>query len=62
MKTIGTFMIYYWILLRTRNVSEKSYREYRKHTFCSLLSHRACCYIYFIQTNWCTLFETHSHL
>ena len=28
----------------------------------SLLSHRACCYIYFIQTNSCTLFKTHSHL
>jgi hypothetical protein len=27
----------------------------------SLLSHRACCYIYFIQTNSCTLFKTHSH-
>jgi hypothetical protein len=28
----------------------------------SLLSHRACCYIYFIQTNSCALFKTHSHL
>ena len=27
----------------------------------SLLSHRACCYIYFIRTNSCTLFKTHSH-
>jgi hypothetical protein len=30
--------------------------------FSSLLSHRACSYIYFIQTNSCTLFKTHSHL
>jgi len=28
----------------------------------SLLSHRACCYIDFIQTNSCTVFKTHSHL
>jgi len=28
----------------------------------SLLLHRACCYIYFIQTNSCTLFKIHSHL
>jgi len=35
----------------------------QKHTLIgSLLLHRACCYIYFIQTNSCTLFKTHSHL
>jgi len=27
----------------------------------SLLLHHACCYIYFIQTNSCTFFKTHSH-
>jgi hypothetical protein len=29
--------------------------------FISLLLHRACYYICFIQTNSCTLFKTHSH-
>jgi hypothetical protein len=33
----------------------ESRRKYK-----SLLSHRACCYIYFTQANSCTLFKTHS--
>ena len=34
--------------------------EVRSVTHVSLLLHRACFYIYFIQTNSCTLFKTHS--
>ena len=44
-----------WLLSQSRNSTHLLEPK------ASLLSHRPCCYIYFIQTNSCTLFKTHSH-
>jgi hypothetical protein len=51
-------MIFFLNIVETLSCSEQWHTESYKP---SLPSHRACCYIYFIQTNSCTLFKTHSH-
>jgi len=54
--------IHYFLLCFKNSILYSILYEVNELMIRSSLSHHACCYIYFIQTNSCTLFKTHSHL
>ena len=52
------FILYFTLFVTELHMRPRLPRFYHNNTLLSLLSHRACCYIYFIQTNSCILFKT----